>query len=419
MLPSRDPRDRVPARFQPTRLIVHYNEIALKGRNRRWFEDILARNMRLALGSGSGFKVEKLYGRLAVGVGPGADWRCAAARLARVFGIAYMVPVVIAEPTLEALEAAAAEAVEGERAGGREPPTFGVRCKRATKDYPFTSADVQCRVGARIQAAAGWRVHLDAPDVPVVVEDLNMLAFLGFGRVEGPGGLPTGASGRVACLLSGGIDSPVAAYQILRRGATAVYVHFHSFPHTGIESQEKARDLAEMVQPPGHRSRLWKVPFAELQRRIVTEAPAALRVVLYRRFMVRTAEAIARREGALALVTGENLGQVASQTLENLHTIDGAVSMPVLRPLIGLDKREIIDLARRIGTYEASIEPHGDCCSFLMPPNPATRSRPEDLAAAETAWDVAAEVDRLVESSAVEQVGACEAGILAEIQRKD
>jgi thiamine biosynthesis protein ThiI len=318
-----------------------------------------------------------------------------------VFGVEHVLPVVDAGPSLEAIEEAAAAAVDGE-SGAR---TFGVRARRATKDLPFTSMDVQRRVGARIQAATGWTVDLEHPDVPVRVEVVNKSAFVGFGGARGPGGLPTGVSGRVACLISGGIDSPVAAYQLLRRGATMVYVHFHSYPHTGIESQEKARELASLVHPLGHHAKLYLVPFAELQRRIVVECPAALRVVLYRRFMVRATEAIAREEGALALVTGESLGQVASQTLENLRVIDDAARLPILRPLIGLDKLEIVDMARRIGTYETSIEPHGDCCSFLMPPNPATRSRPGDLAEAEKVFDVEAETRRLVESSAVVDVG--------------
>ncbi len=401
------------SRFSPTHLVVHYDELALKGKNRTWFEDALVRNLRLALDGIPGeTRVRRLFGRLLVELGEGADWQGTAGRLTRVFGIAYLLPVLEVEPSLDALAAAAAEAVSGEL----EPRSFGVQAKRSTKELPFSSMDVQRAVGASVKARTGWPVNLDAPDLAIRVEIVNREAYLGFGRIEGAGGLPTGVAGRVVCLLSGGIDSPVAAYRLMRRGATAVHVHFHSYPHTGIESQEKARELASRIQPPGTRSRMYRVPFAELQRRIAAECPAPLRVVLYRRYMVRAAEAIARKEGALALVTGESLGQVASQTLENLRTIDAAVTLPILRPLIGMDKIEIVNEAKRIGTFDTSIEPHGDCCSFLMPPGPATRSSPADLERAEICFDVPAEVARLVAGSQVDEVHAFES---SEIVRKE
>jgi thiamine biosynthesis protein ThiI len=386
--------------FAPTHFIVHYNEVALKGKNRGWFEEALVRNLRAQLAPLGDVDARRIYGRLLVPLGE-APPAAAAAGIARVFGVAYAVPVVLVEPTIEALTDAAGRAVAG--AGG--PRSFAVQSRRATKDFPFTSMDVQREVGARIQGLTGWRVDLDAPDLVVRIELVNKAAFLGLGRIEGPGGLPTGVTGKVACLLSGGIDSPVAAHRVLRRGATALYVHFHSHPLTGIESQEKARELVELVQPAGRKANLHLVPFADLQRKIVSLTPPPLRVLLYRRFMMRVAEALARREGALALVTGENLGQVASQTLENLRAIDAAVRLPVLRPLIGMDKVEIIAEARRIGTYETSIEPHGDCCSFLMPPNPATRSTPEELERAEEPIDAAAEVALLISRTETVVIG--------------
>ena len=390
------------SRFQPAHFIIHYNEVALKGKNRGWFEGVLARNIRHALRAAEPATVRRLYGRLLVPIGTKTDWKWAAKRLSRVFGIAHIVPAITVEPSVEALQNAVGELVHGET----EPRTFGVHCKRATKEYPFTSMDVQREVGARVQQITSWPVNLDQPDLPILIEIVNKQAFVGFGKVDGPGGLPVGVAGSVVCLLSGGIDSPVAAYRLLRRGATVIYTHFHSYPHTGIESQEKVQELAERIQPPGTRAKLYNIPFAELQRRIVTDCPAPLRVILYRRFMVRTAETIARKEGALALATGENLGQVASQTLENLATINVVSGMPILRPLIGMDKREIIEDARRIGTYDISIEPHDDCCSYLMPPNPATHSTAADLERAEAALDADAEVEKLVSNSTL--VELCE-----------
>jgi len=389
------------SRFQPTHFIVHYNEVALKGKNRGWFEGILARNIRHALRATQRATVRRLYGRLLVPVSIETDWSWAAERLSRVFGIAHIVPAVTAEPSVEALQDTVGELVRGET----EPRSFGVHCKRATKEFPFTSMDVQREVGARVKQITAWPVDLGHPDLPILIEIVNKQAFVGFGRIDGPGGLPVGVAGSVVCLLSGGIDSPVAAYRLLRRGATVIYTHFHSYPHTGIESQKKVEELAERIQPPGTRAKLYNVPFAELQRRIVAGCPAPLRVILYRRFMVRTAEAIARKAGALALATGENLGQVASQTLENLATINAVSDLPILRPLIGMDKREIIEDARRIGTYDISIEPHDDCCSYLMPPNPATHSTTTDLERAEATFDVDAEVGQLVSNSVLVELG--------------
>ena len=390
----------LPPGFRPTHLVIHYNEVALKGKNRSRFESALARNVEAGLAGHGGGEVRRIFGRLLARLGSQDAWAGAAAAAARVFGVAHILPVIRVEPTLEAIGLATDRALETED----RPLAFAIQAKRSTKDFPFGSMDVARTLGDRVRALKGWRVDLDNPELTIRVELVNGAAFLGFGRFRGPGGLPTGMAGKVACLLSGGIDSPVAAFQLLRRGSTAVYVHFHSHPHTGLESLDKARELASLVQPSGRKSPLYLVPFAELQRRIVATCPAPFRVLIYRRFMLRAAEAIARREGALATVTGENLGQVASQTLENLRSIESVATLPVLRPLIGMDKLDIIAIARRIGTYETSIEPHGDCCSFLMPANPATHSLPEELDAAEGALDVPAEVDRLVAETQVETV---------------
>lgn len=395
--------------FAPTHLVVHYNEVALKGRNRRRFEDDLMRNLRSALdGAGT---VRRLYGRISVELAEPGSWTQVADAFRGVFGIAYLFPAVTSQPTLEALcevaRAAVATPYPATADGGISdggPPTFAVLCKRATKELPFQSMDVARQVGEAVRTSTNWTVHLNQPDIEVRVELVNRVAFVGFGKIPGPGGMPTGAAGKVACLLSGGIDSPVATYRLLRRGTTACFIHFHSYPHTGIESQEKVRELAERVLPIGRSAPLYQVPFAELQRRIVTETPDPLRVLLYRRFMLRAAEVIALREGARALVTGESLGQVASQTLENLHSIGTVATLPVLRPLIGMDKFEIIAAAREIGTYETSIEPHDDCCSFLMPSHPATSSRPAHLESAESVFDVDEEVAKLVDGASCYKV---------------
>jgi thiamine biosynthesis protein ThiI len=235
-------------------------------------------------------------------------------------------------------------------------------------------------------------VDLDEPALNIRVEVLPAETFVSLDRVPGPGGLPVGASGTVAALLSGGIDSPVAAWRTMKRGCRVLFVHFHSVPYLPDTSQGKARALVERLTEWQYDSRLHLVPFGEIQREVVLSVPPPARVVIYRRLMVRIAEALARRAGAQALVTGESLGQVASQTLENIACIDEAAAMPILRPLIGMDKLEITDEARRLGTFEISIEPDADCCTLFVPRHPATR-----LSAGEArAVEARLELDRLV-----------------------
>jgi thiamine biosynthesis protein ThiI len=251
----------------------------------------------------------------------------------------------------------------------------------------------------------GGRVDLDDPQLTVGVELLAGEAFVYANRHPGPGGLPVGSGGRLLALLSAGIDSPVAAHLMLKRGAHIDFVHFHSAPFTDAASREKAVELASIVCRYQRPSRLHLVPFADVQRAIVAGAPEPFRVLLYRRFMGRIAERLAARISAAALVTGESLGQVASQTLENIVAIEDALGVPVLRPLVGFDKQEIIEMARRLGTYDVSIEPHDDCCSFLMPRRPATRARAEELRDAESSLRLDELVCAAAEAAEVKWVG--------------
>jgi len=230
--------------------------------------------------------------------------------------------------------------------------------------------------------------------------------LIGLEKRRGPGGLPVGVEGRVACLMSGGIDSPVAAYLMMKRGCLVTFIHFHSHPFVSRASAEKAEELAAHLTRYQFRSRLFLVGFGEAQRAIVVGAPAPLRVVLYRRTMLRIACEIARRERALALVTGESLGQVASQTLRNLTTIESASALPIFRPLIGFDKVEIIDRARTLGTYPISIEPDEDCCSLFVPPHPDVDTRPETVRAAEEKLDPSALVKMALDATTLREFRA-------------
>ncbi|HEX7549954.1 MAG TPA: tRNA uracil 4-sulfurtransferase ThiI, partial [Candidatus Methylomirabilis sp.] len=267
---------------------------------------------------------------------------------------------------------------------GRHFESFKVATRRAYKPFPLKSEEINRDLGAAVQGRTGARVDLEHPEVTLHVEVLPREIYFSFGREAGPGGLPVGVSGSVVVLLSGGIDSPVAAHRLMKRGCRAVFVHFHSHPFQDGTSRQKAADLVQCLTRFQHLSRLYLVPFGEVQREIVSKAPGPLRVVLYRRFMVRIASEIARREGAKALVTGESLGQVASQTLDNLVVVEEAAGMPILRPLIGSDKEEIVQQARALRSYEISILPDQDCCSLFAPRHPATFSNLEEIGKAES-----------------------------------
>ena len=252
---------------------------------------------------------------------------------------------------------------------------FRVSARRADKRFPLTSPQVEREVGGRIKEARGWTVDLDEPELDIRLELLTDQAFYFFGKDRGPGGLPTGTAGRVACLLSGGIDSPVASHRMMKRGCTVTFVHFHSYPILSRASQEKARELVTLLTKWQHRSRLYLVPFGEIQQQVVLSVPGPMRVVVYRRLMLRIAERIARLRHCQALVTGDVVGQVASQTLENLAVVGSVATLPLLRPLIGMDKDEITAEAQRLGTYPISIIPDQDCCTLFTPRNPMTRAK--------------------------------------------
>ncbi|MGE5235951.1 MAG: tRNA uracil 4-sulfurtransferase ThiI [Acidobacteriota bacterium] len=379
-------------------VIGTYHEVALKGGNRPFFERTLARNVRTAL---AGLPVDEITvpSRVVIRFARPIPWDSVKQRLESVFGLNALIPVARAGTTYEQLEGwmeANLSALHGE--------TFGVRCKRGDKRFPLNSQQVAARLGRLIGERTGMRVDLERPEVWVQVLIQTDGIYVYRQRYPGPGGLPVGTSGRVLVLLSGGIDSPVAAYLAMKRGTKAHFVHFHSGPYTPEASVRKAEEIVRILNRHQGPSRLVVAPFGELQQEIVATCPEKLRVVLYRRMMLRVAERVARRMRCQALVTGESLNQVASQTLENLAAIDRVAHLPVLRPLVSLDKQEIIALAERAGTYELSIMPQQDCCSFLQPLHPATRTTHMACAAAEGALDVEGWARRVQEGAEIRPV---------------
>ena len=360
-------------------VVIHYNEIGLKGKNQPLFLRRLEANLLRATTGMGVRRVDERSGRMVLTLAPEYDWSSIRERVRCVFGVANFALAERSDPDMGSLKDAVDRALEG-----RSFESFKVATRRAYKPFPLTSEDLNRELGAFVLARMETRVDLDHPEVTIHVEVLPRDIYFSLGREAGPGGLPVGVSGSVVALLSGGIDSPVAAHRLLKRGCRVVFVHYHSHPFQDSTSRQKAADLAHCLTRFQFHSRLYLVPFGEVQREIVAKAPGPLRVVLYRRFMARIAAEIAHREGAKALVTGESLGQVASQTLDNLAVVEEAISMPILRPLIGSDKEEIVQQARALGSYQISILPDQDCCSLFAPRHPATFSTLEEIQRAES-----------------------------------
>lgn len=384
----------------PSSVVVHYGELALKGRNRPWFITMLLRSVRALLEDLDVVDVRSVVGRIIIRLGPSGDeqWDEIRARLMRLPGIGNFSRATHVVPDLDAIAAAVAGAVSG-----RPAQSFRVTARRADKRFPVPSPDIEREVGRRVQAATGWPVNLDHPDVHIRVEVLTSDAFFHFQKEPGTGGLPLGTSGKVMCLLSGGIDSPVAAWRMIRRGCRAHFVHFHSYPILSRTSQDKARELVKALTRHQLRSRLHLVPFGGIQQQVVVSVPPPLRVVVYRRLMLRIAERLAVTTGAHALVTGDAVGQVASQTIGNLAAIGEVATMPVFRPLIGFHKEEITLDAQRLGTYDTSIVPDEDCCTLFTPRFPTTSARPGEAERAEVDLDIKALVDRAIGESVMEE----------------
>lgn len=365
-------------------IIAHYSEIALKGKNRPYFEKRLSTNIKRAMKGLPLDKVILLKGRLWLTALEGEHFdERTIARLKTVCGLADFSPTIRVPLDWTAIKEAALSLVQD-----RQYETFRVSARRSFKDLPFPSQEVNLEVGGYILQHKPAKVRMKGADLEVYIEIMPNGAYLYVDKHQGLGGLPVGSSGSVVCLLSGGIDSPVAAFRMQRRGVHVVFVHFHSHPFHTRASQEKALDLAEILTKYQHKATLYLVPFGELQSKIVEDAPAELRVILYRRFMMRIAEKIAAQDGAKALLTGESLGQVASQTLENIMAINDVATIPVLRPLIGYDKQEIVEQAQKLGTYEISILPDQDCCTLFIPRSPETRAKLPIVERAESTLDI-------------------------------
>jgi thiamine biosynthesis protein ThiI len=384
-------------------ILCRFGEIFLKAGNRNRFEAQLAANVRAAVADLPGCSVETPHGRIVVRTddaiaGLGVQ---ALTRVERVFGLVSVSPGVAIPADMEAITAAAiAGAQAALAADATRGRGFAIDARRSDKTFPLRSIEIGAQVGSAVNIATKVPVDLTTPSLTIGIEVTRRGAFVFSETRAAPGGLPVGTAGHGLLLLSGGIDSPVAGWLAAKRGMALDGLYFHSPPFVGEKSKDKVVSLARTLGGTWQAlRRLYVVNFTEAQKRLREVGPPQMAVVLYRRMMMRVADLLADRIGAQALVTGENLGQVASQTLTNMNTIQAAARRLVLRPLVTYDKNETIALARRIDTYDLSVLPYEDCCSLFVPPHPATGARLQDAEKAEAGLDVAAEAAAVLESA--------------------
>jgi thiamine biosynthesis protein ThiI len=379
---NRDPRQYV---------VVHYGEVSLKGKNRPTFVRLLVKNVHRALADLGESDIRIQSGRLLLSLPSVIPWDIVTGRLQSVFGVANFARCLAAPHDLEAIKRVVDQAL-----AGRTFASFRVTARRAFKELPFSSMTLNQDIGTHVLQTHATRVDLEHPGLTIYIEIIPRQALIYLEKQPGAGGLPVDMSGVVLSLLSGGMDSPVASYRMMKRGCHVDFVHFHSYPFLNRTSQEKAQQLARLLTRYEYAARLLLVPFGDSQQQIVSAVPPPYRVILYRRCMLRIATALAQQTRAQALVTGESLGQVASQTLQNIRVIEAATDLPVLRPLIGMDKAEIMHEAQAIGTYDISAIPDQDCCTLFVPRHPATRTSMAHIDALEKTLDMSAVVDLAV-----------------------
>ncbi|MCK4257355.1 MAG: tRNA 4-thiouridine(8) synthase ThiI [Halanaerobiales bacterium] len=380
-------------------ILIRYGEISLKGKNRKFFENILIKNIKACIRDLGKFKLEKTFGRMYLReVGEVLDQ--VIERLIKVPGIVSVSPVAKAELDLQNIKDVALQVLEDALPKGG---TFKVATKRANKRFPLESPEINYQVGSHllINYQKDLKVDVHQPDTIVYVEIRSEITYLFSKVVRGPGGLPIGSGGRGLLLLSGGIDSPVAGWMGMKRGVTVDGLHFHSFPFTSERSKEKVIDLTKILSQYSGRMRLFMLYFTNIQKEIGLKCPEKFHITIMRRMMFRLATEVARKYNCKVLFTGESIGQVASQTLESIEVINAVTNIPVLRPLISMDKTEIIDISRKIGTYETSILPYEDCCTVFVPDSPATKPKLKDAEAAEVGLEIEELIKDAIERSTV------------------
>lgn len=389
--------------------IVRCGEVALKGMNKPYFERMLLDRIKKLLKKFDGVKAYRHEGLIFVRadkeLNPGTEGKQAILKeIGKVFGVASISPAMECESTMEDIGQTAVEYML-EAIEERGVKTFKVNAKRADKNFPVKSPDISRQIGAAVlKGCKVLKVDVHNPDVKLFVDVRHDKSYVYQDKIPGFGGLPLGTNGKGMSLLSGGIDSPVATWMMAKRGMMIEAVHFHSFPYTSQRAREKVEELAALVATYCGRFRMHVINLLPIQEQIVQNCPEEETTILVRRFMMRIAEELAAGNGCNMLITGENLGQVASQTAEALVVTDASVKMPVMRPLIGLDKTDIMDLAKDIGTYDKSIEPYEDCCTVFLPKHPATKPKLERILASESKLDCEGLIREAIEKEEIVEI---------------
>lgn len=381
--------------------IVRCGEVALKGMNKPFFERMLVERIKKLLKKFDGVSVKRHEGLIYVRADKSLNKNDIIKQISKVFGVASISPAVECESTMEAIgEAAVAYMLQNIEERGIK--TFKVQAKRADKNFPVKSPEIGREIGAVVlKGCKVLKVDVHNPDCLLFVDVRHDKSYIYQDKISGFGGLPLGTNGKGMTLLSGGIDSPVATWMMAKRGMMIEAVHFHSYPYTSQRAQEKVEDLARIVATYCGHFKMHVINLLPIQEQIVENCPEEETTILVRRFMMRIAQKVAEKTGCGMLITGENLGQVASQTAESLVVTDASVTMPVMRPLIAMDKVDIMDKAQEIGTYETSILPYEDCCTVFLPKHPATKPKLEKILASESKLDCEALIDAAVESAEV------------------
>lgn len=378
-------------------ILIKDGELALKGLNRSTFEDMLVKNIRRRLARFGKFEYKKSQSTITIEPkSESTDLDAAADEISRVFGIAGFSRAAVAPKDIDEILKLAPVYLEEQLLGIKK---FKVEAKRSDKSFPYTSPEISAMLGERLLSSfPHLTVDVHNPEITVTVE-IRDRAYIRGNQLKGAGGMPVGSSGKAGLLISGGIDSPVAAYMMAKRGVDLTAIHFASPPYTSKRAEEKVHELLSKVARYSGRITLYTVPFTEIQEQIRDNCPEDYFTLVMRRFMMNIASEIAESVGCLALITGESVAQVASQTLAALRTTDDAATLPVMRPLIGMDKEEIISISRKIDTFETSIQPYEDCCTVFTPKHPKTKPALEDVKKAESTLDIEALVKRAVDGA--------------------
>jgi len=385
----------------PTHIICHYAEIGLKGKNRNFFEKKLKENIKNALNPDYFLTIKRLRGRFLIELTESGQKSTQQIKeiLINIFGLAYFAFAYESQSDIDIIKSDSLELMNR-----LEFETFRVTARRIDSRFPYTSQKLNEDVGEVIFEKMNKSVNLKYPEATCFIDVLDEGTFLFTEKIQSAKGLPIGVSGTAIVMLSGGIDSPVAAYYAMKRGMRVIYVHFHSVPLVSEASVEKVRDTVAILKKYQPRSKLYLMEFAAIQQQILVDCNEKLRVVLYRRYMMKIAEKVAELEYTSAIYTGEALGQVASQTIENITVVEESVKLPIMRPLIGFDKLEIIEKAQEIGTYDISILPHEDCCTLYVPKHPATKARLIDIQKNEASLDSESLINDSLETAKIEIV---------------